>query len=318
MLNEIDLARTDLNLLVLFEILWEERHVGRAAERLNLSPSAVSHGLGRLRRLLNDPLFARTPKGVVPTDRARELSSAILEALARVRSVVALAEPFDPATSTRQFTIGAPDGVSGVLLRPLLEQLMRQAPGIGLAIRQLLPSQGDVSAERIWRGAIEELDTRAMDIAIVPSKEIPARFESRILYEEDFVLVLRENHPSANDLNIECYCEMQHLVVSFGGDPHGIVDDVLRTVGRSRRICLTVPNFMFALAVIGETDMVAAVPRTFAAMYGPRHGVISREPPLRLGSFALNMVVSRALMRDAGIEWLCGTLSQAGCGGSGA
>jgi DNA-binding transcriptional LysR family regulator len=235
-----------------------------------------------------------------------------------VRSVVALAEPFDPATSTRQFTIGAPDGVSAVLLRPLLEQLVRQAPGIDLAIRQLLPGQGDVSPERIWRSAIDELDTRAMDLAIVPSKEIPARFESRILYEEDFVLVLRENHPSANDLDIDRYCEMQHLVVSFGGDPHGIVDDVLRSVGRSRRIALTVPNFMFALAVIAETDMVAAVPRTFAAMYGPRHGVISREPPLRLGGFALNMVVSRALMRDAGIEWLFGTLSEAGCGGSGA
>ena len=70
MLNQIDLTRVDLNLLVLFEIVLEERHVGQAAGRLNLSPSAISHGLRRLRRLLNDPLFLRTPKGVVPTDRA--------------------------------------------------------------------------------------------------------------------------------------------------------------------------------------------------------------------------------------------------------
>src|SRR5215218_2768186 len=76
MMNQADLSRTDLNLLVLFEILMEERHAGRSAERLNLSPSAVSHGLGRLRKLLGDPLFLRTPKGVVPTARATELSRA--------------------------------------------------------------------------------------------------------------------------------------------------------------------------------------------------------------------------------------------------
>src|SRR5688500_1119224 len=111
MLNKTDLARSDLNLLVLFETVLEERHVGRAAERLKLSSSAVSHGLTRLRRFLNDPLFLKTPKGVVPTARATELAAPIAEILAHVRSVIATAEPFDPAKSTRRFTIGAPDGV---------------------------------------------------------------------------------------------------------------------------------------------------------------------------------------------------------------
>ena len=83
---------------MLFEAVLEERHVGRAAERLNLSASAVSHGLGRLRRLLNDPLFLKTPKGVVPTARAAELAAPIAEILARVRRVVASAEPFDPGS----------------------------------------------------------------------------------------------------------------------------------------------------------------------------------------------------------------------------
>ena len=103
MLNQIDLSRADLNLLVLFEAVLKERHVGRAADRLNLTPSAVSHGLGRLRRLLNDPLFLRTPKGVVPTARATELAAPIADVLARVRSVISTAEPFDPAKSTRRF-----------------------------------------------------------------------------------------------------------------------------------------------------------------------------------------------------------------------
>ena len=133
MLNEIDLSRTDLNLLVLFETVLEERHVGRAAKRLNLSPSAVSHGLGRLRRLLNDPLFLKNPKGVVPTARANELAEPVADLLSRTRRVFASAEPFDAVTSTRRFTIGAPDGVLAVVLPPLLANLRRLAPGIDIS-----------------------------------------------------------------------------------------------------------------------------------------------------------------------------------------
>src|SRR5262245_1738353 len=151
MLNQTDLSRADLNLLVLFEAVLEERHVGRAAERLNLTPSAVSHGLGRLRRMLNDPLFLRTPKGVAPTARAAALASPVADVLARVRSVIASAEPFDAATSTRRFTIGAPDGASAVILPPLLEELRRRAPGIDISVRQLLPREGDVAPERAWK-----------------------------------------------------------------------------------------------------------------------------------------------------------------------
>src|SRR5215468_1809650 len=136
MLNGIDLSRTDLNLLVLFEVVLDERHVGRAADRLNLTPSAVSHGLGRLRRLLNDPLFVRTPKGVVPTARAAELAA-----------------PFDPSASARRFTIGAPDGASAVVLRPLLARLRAIAPGVDIGVRQILPTPA-----RVWRSALADLE----------------------------------------------------------------------------------------------------------------------------------------------------------------
>src|SRR5687767_3755338 len=127
MLNQINLARVDLNLLVLFEVVLQERHVGRAAEHLNLSPSAVSHGLGRLRRLLNDPLFVKTPKGVAPTARATELAAPIAELLGGARNVIAMASPFDPATSTRRFIIGSPDGTSVVILPPLMSYIGRTA-----------------------------------------------------------------------------------------------------------------------------------------------------------------------------------------------
>src|SRR5262245_23918145 len=168
MMNPIDLSRTDLNLLALFEVVLAERHVGRAASRLSLTPSAVSHGLGRLRRLLNDPLFLRTPKGVVPTARALELSAPVADVLARVRSVMASVAPFDPSTSTRRFAIGAPDGISAVVLRPLLAELSRVAPRVDIGLRQILPSPA-----RVWQTALAELEERLMDIAIIPSDDIP-------------------------------------------------------------------------------------------------------------------------------------------------
>jgi DNA-binding transcriptional LysR family regulator len=312
MLNEIDLSRADLNLLVLFEVVLEERHVGRAADRMNLTPSAVSHGLGRLRRLLNDPLFLRTPKGVVPTARATELAAPIADVLARVRSVISTAAPFDPARSTRRFTIGAPDGVSAVFLPPLLAELRQTAPGIDISVRQLLPTQGETSPERAWRSAFADLEARAMDIAIIPSDDIPARFLARSFYEEDFVVSMRAGHPFANAPTLDRYCEMQHLVVSLTGDAYGFVDRVLAEQGRSRRIALTVPNFMLALAVIAETDLISALPRRFAAMHAPRFGVVGLEASLPLGRFRLNAVAPRAAMMDTGLAWLFVVLGKAG------
>jgi DNA-binding transcriptional LysR family regulator len=307
-MNEIDLSRADLNLLVLFEIVLEERHVGRAAGRLNLSSSAVSHGLGRLRRLLNDPLFLRTPKGVVPTARATELAEPIADVLARVRSVVSTAEPFDAATSTRRFTIGAPDGVSGVILPPLIDHLQSIAPGIDISVRELLPPPGTRTFGRAWEPAFAGLEARSMDIAIVPSGDVPVRFAKCTLYEEDFIIASRAGHPFAREPSLERFCAMQHLLVSLSGDAHGFVDAILAKKGLSRRIALTVPNFMLALAVLAETDLIGALPRRLLAMHARRFGLTGTEPPLLLRRDPIRAVASKAAMMDAGVAWLFGVL----------
>jgi DNA-binding transcriptional LysR family regulator len=311
MLNEIDLSRADLNLLVLFEVVLEERHVGRAADRLKLTPSAVSHGLGRLRRLLNDPLFLRTPKGVTPTVRATELASAVADVLARARSVISTAAPFDPAKSMRRFTIGAPDGISAVVVPPLLARLRKSAPGIDISTRQMLPTPGETSPERAWRFAFADMEARAMDIAIIPLDDSPARFHRRTLYQEDFIVAMRAGHPFAKGPTLDRYCEMQHLVVSHAGDAHGFVDEILARQGLSRRIALTVPNFMFAIAVVAETDLIAALPRRFAAMHAPRFSVVTVEAPLPLGRFRLNAIAPKAAMMDAGLAWFFNVLAGA-------
>lgn len=301
MLKTNHLARIDLNLLVLFEAVLEEQHVARAAARLHVSPSAVSHGLGRLRRLLHDPLFLRQPKGVVPTERARELAVPVADILERARVVLASVAPFDARHSQRRFMIGAPDGASAVLLPALLEELRDAAPGIDLGVRNLV---GQFDA------ALTALDERALDLAILPLVDIPARFVSHKLYDEDFVVVRRAGHPVGRHLTLASYCASPHIVVSVTGDPTGPVDRELAKRGKTRRVVLTVSNFFQALAIVAESDLLAALPRHFVARHGRRYRVTASEPPFPFLSAPIRVVAPAVALRDAGLAWLVGAIER--------
>jgi DNA-binding transcriptional LysR family regulator len=303
MLNETPLSRVDLNLLVLFEVVLEERHVGRAAERLKLSPSAVSHGLRRLRDLLNDPLFLKHPKGMVPTTRATALAEPIAHILAQVRTVVGDSAPFDAATSSRRFMIGAVDAMTAVILPPLMKAIRRKAPKIDIAIRHIQPDP--------WDRAFADLDARSVDIALLPYADIPARFVARPLYAEDFVIAMRNGHPLARNLTLKKYCEAEHALVSPTGNAFGYIDKQLEKKGLSRRVALTVPNFMLALATIAETDLIAALPRRLVAAHAARFRVTSVELPLLWPPEAIRAVVPKVAMTDAGIAWFFDLLSAA-------
>lgn len=309
MLNEIDLSRTDLNLLVLFDVVLQERHVGHAAARLNLTPSAISHGLGRLRRLMQDPLFLKTPKGVVPTQRALELAAPVAEILARVKSVIATAEPFDPAASTRRFSIAAPDAIIAVFLTPLLAALRSQAPQIDVSIRQLLPAQAGLPV-RAWDPSLDDLEARSVDIIVGPLDEIPPRFARQVLFDEDFVIAARRNHPFLRKPSLRRYCEMEHLVVSQTGDAQGFVDLALTKRGLKRRVALTVPNFMMALSLIAESDLIGAVPRRFVAAHGARFGVTGIDVPLPLPRSRIRAITPKVALMDAGLAWLFSLLRE--------
>jgi DNA-binding transcriptional LysR family regulator len=311
MLNEIDLSRTDLNLLVLFATVVEERNVGRAAAKLSLSPSAVSHGLKRLRRLFNDPLFLRTPKGVVPTVRAFELEDRVRDVLARVRSILATAEPFDPASSTRRFVIGAPDGISAVLLPPLLSELRARGPSLDLGLRQLLPPQRGQPLRRAWEPILDDLEMGRLDIAIAPLDEVPASFIAEPLYAENFVIVTRAGHPYSREPTLDRYCEAQHLIVSLTGDAFGLFEEALTAQGRSRRIVVTVPNFLQAMLLAGQTELLAAVPRRLATAHAARFGLAMAELPLPRTRDTICAIATRAAMMDQGVSWLFGRLQQA-------
>ena len=304
MLNKTNLSRIDLNLLVLFEAVLEERHVGRAAMRLHVSPSAVSHGLGRLRRLMNDPLFLRQPKGVVPTERAKLLATPVADILDRARQVLANAEGFDPRKSVRRFVIGAPDAVTAVILPSLLAELRRDAPGIDLGVRNLVGQ---------FQASLRELDERSLDVALLPIENIPARFVTRTLFEDEgFVIVRRAGHPIGKRLTLARYCAAPHVLISVSGDPHGMVDTILEKRGLSRRVMLTVSNFMQALAVVAESDLVAAIPRRFAARYAARYRVVVAEPPIPLMNAPVLAIAPQVATMDGGLTWLLGVLERAG------
>lgn len=303
-LNSAHLARVDLNLLVLFSVVIEERSVTRAAERLRLTPSAISHGLKRLRGLLNDPLFLRTPKGVVPTDRAMAIADEVSDILARVSSVVSVAVPFDPATSRRRFTVGAPDAISSVLLPLLLKRLGGSAPGIDVSLRQIMP-QGPVErGEAAWADTLDVLETRGVDVAVIPIPIVPARFVARMLYREEFVVVMREGHPFARRPSLKAYCEMSHLLVSMSGDPQGMVDVLLAGRGLSRRVAVTVPSFMMALSQVADTELIATLPRKLVEQHAARFGLEAVALPLKRAPDAIQAVVTKAAIEDNGVRWL--------------
>jgi DNA-binding transcriptional LysR family regulator len=308
MLKLTHLSRIDLNLLVLFHVVYEERHVARAAERLSLTPSAVSHGLGRLRRLFNDPLFLRTPKGVVPSARAAELANPIADIIARAGAVIACAEPFDPASSQRRFTIGAPDAISAVLVTHLLHALERRAPGIDIGFVQLLPQHRGHPTSQVWQDTLTELESRSLDIAILPIAEVPPRFVAHKLFEEDFVVTMKRGHPFARNPTLEKYCGMRHLLVSLIGDPYGLVDAMLAQQGLSRRVVLTVPSFMMALSTLAETDLLGTLPRHLVAHRAKLFNLVAVELPGMRRRDPVCAVATKAALVDTGIAWLVNLL----------
>jgi DNA-binding transcriptional LysR family regulator len=300
MLNDIDLSRLDLNLLVLFEAVMEERHVGRTAERLSLTPSAVSHGLGRLRRMLNDPLFLKHPKGVSPTPQAEALAAPIAEVLERVRGVVAAATPFDPATSRRRFRIGGPDAILATILPLLTPRVRAEAPGVDLALQVLMPL--DVAAA---------LDAGRLDVGLTPLGRLPARFVRRPLFEDGWVIAMRRGHRLAAGLDLDGYCAADHVVMSVSGDPQANVDADLEALGRRRRVAVTAPNMLLGLALASESDLLMAAPAGLVRSYAARFRLTFREPPTPLERFEVSAVAPQAALADPGVAWLFGILAAA-------
>lgn len=306
MLNQIDLSRTDLNLLVLFETVLSKGNVGLAAAELSLSPSAVSHGLGRLRRLLNDPLFLRTPRGVVPTDRALELAPQIAEVLQGVRAVLSSAEAFAPKLSTRRFRLGVGDAFLCVAGPVLAAKLAEEAPSVGLAVMHVVPSFRQSLDEGPWDHVLAMLESRELDVAILPWVKSPARFVVQPVTgtEDRLVAATRADHPFAQDPTLDSYCRARHLVVSIRGDPVAATDGILAELGRSRQVVMTAPSFSSALMLAAASDLVVSLPESLVRVQGARFGLVGTPLPFEVTPGNVVAVTTRAALQDKGVAWL--------------
>jgi DNA-binding transcriptional LysR family regulator len=223
----------------------------------------------------------------------------VADILDRVRAVVGTALPFDARQSTRRFAIGAPDAIATVALPRVLAEMRRRAPGVVVNVSEVEPG-----------AALAALDARTIDVACYPLEDLPARFEARPLYEEDFVIAACSGHPLGKKPSLAQYAAAQHVLVSPSGATRGFMDDLLAEHGLSRRIALTVPSFLWALTVIADSDLVGTLPRTLVRAHGERFGVTALEPPLPFGRTRVRAVATRAAMTDAGVAWLMELLQQ--------
>jgi DNA-binding transcriptional LysR family regulator len=252
-----DLRRLDLNLLVVFDAVMGERSVTRAAQRVFLTQSAVSSALGRLRHQLGDELFIRGPGKLRPTPRALELEEPIRALLAELQQVLAPAS-FDPATERRRFTIATNDYFTAVVGPPLAQRLAREAPGVDLSI---VPTAGR---------PLEMLDAREADLVCTSWSRLPERFSIETLVEDDYVCVVRKDHPFARKApTLAQFARAKHLLVSPRGDARGFVDERLAEKGMTRRIFMTVNHFAAAPQIVAETDAVLTVPSLIARRFAP-------------------------------------------------
>jgi DNA-binding transcriptional LysR family regulator len=168
----------------------------------------------------------------------------------------------------------------------------------------VMPIRPQSAKDNPWAGCLTKLEKREIDVAMLPVRTLPARFEGRTLYQEDFVVAMRNGHPFARAPGIAAFCASQHLLVSFSSDPHGFVDELLEKQGRKRRIVLSVPSFMMALAHIANSDLLAVLPRRLVQQYATQFGLVCAELPLRRKPDPIRAVATKAAAMDAGIAWL--------------
>jgi DNA-binding transcriptional LysR family regulator len=293
-MNQIDLRRADLNLLVVFQALLAERHVGRAATRLALTQSATSHALGRLRNLFKDPLFVRHPKGIEPTPHALALAPAVIDILNRVQSLVA-SPTFNPNVRS-SFTIATIDLTLPTIVVPLIARLRRISPAIDIRIVPLV---------REYVAAA--FDRQEIDMAILNFPNPPKRLARFPVLKDRYVGIARRGHPALKQkpLTPKSYSELPHLLFSPRGDQKGIVDEPLAQLGRlTRRVVMTVPHVSAVPLIVANTDLVAVIAERLARLYVRQHELVLFEPPIKLPDFTISVLISIARKGDPALEWL--------------
>ena len=278
----------DLNLLRVFDVVMSERNLTRAAKRLALTQSAVSNALKRLRDSVGEDLLTRAAFGVRPTPRAEALWPAVRTALAGLGDVF---EPgdFDARLNPIGFRIATGDAIAATLIPSLVVQIESERALTNLRVLPLTTREPQLLLERgdadLAVGHFPET------IASLSSQGSSALLRHQRLYESEYVCVMRRGHPLAQvELTLQRFCDAHHLLVSFSGRPHGLVDQALQQLQRSRRIVLTVNQFFTAGRVVAHSDLLTVLPAFFVAATGYQDELVERPLPLGVAGIHIEMV----------------------------
>ena len=290
----MDLRKIDLNLLVVFDALFNARGVTRAAEALGLSQPATSAALSRLRNLFGDPLFVKTGPLMQPTPRALELSVAVGHLLTMLREDVLKVSSFDAARTTKRFDIIAPD-IAEVLLLPRLLTCLRQAAPLAKIRWRSLPRRA--TAEALESGHAE------LALGYLPDLQKGSFFQQR-LFQHRYVCIVRRDHAEIGDrLTLKQYLAAEHVVVRPEGREH-LVEQFLSTQRLDRRVVVEVSHFMSLLAVVTASQLVATVPLDLAQFFVSHGNVRIIEAPVKAPEVHVHQFWHQRLHRDAASQWL--------------
>lgn len=293
-MSSFDIAQINLNLVPALSALLSEGSVGRAARRVGVSQSAMSHSLARLRELFEDPLLVSQGRTMVLTPRARQLQRDLPDALQHLSSALRGPEPFDPATADDVFTIAALDYFDLTTLPMLMAYLSEHAPRVRLKI------------DRIGLGTAQALSEGRIDLVLGgPGAATGAGIESTELYRDPFKVVVRTDHPEVGRrIGLEQYLSLDHVLIRIEGRDAGAVDRVLAARGLSRRVGLWVPHFVSAPMAVASSDMISTMASGWAYRARELLDVRVLEPPIELPEAPICMYWPKAHRDDPARTWL--------------
>lgn len=284
----------DLNLLVVFQEVFQERQISHAAKRLRLTQSAVSNALARLRRTFNDELFVRTANGMQPTPFAEQLAEPVAAALGHINVALNPSAPFDAATSTRHFTLAMTDVGEVYFMPALVERLGRLAPAVQLST--------------VRAGTIDlklEMEAGRVDLAIGAFETVSTALYQRRLFRQPYVSMFRKGHPLGKGApTLKRFLAARHLIVSSLESPYDRINQMLDKAGVRAATQFQVPHFTAVPYIVAGTDLVVTVPLKLAERAAAPFNLAYIKPPLRLPALQTNMFWHRRFNQDAGNLWL--------------
>lgn len=290
----MDIRTVDLNLIVAFSAMMEHRSVTRAAEALNLSQPAMSAAVARLRVLFNDPLFVRSGWEMRPTPRAIELSAPMSHVVETIETEILQRSAFDPAVSTRIFTLATPDIGEVNFLPKILMRMARVAPKIGL---RTLALPRNSAAEGLESGAAE------LALGYFPDLKKPGFFRQKML-DTDHVCVVRTDHPDiGRKITRAQFLAASHAVVKPDGREH-VFEQFLLQNGLTRRVVIELSHFMSLLPIVEASDLIATVPRDLAEFFIAHGALRIVETPLDAPSIELFLIWHQRFQKDPAHSWL--------------